>query len=320
MQQLPVLPLGKSAIDRNAVSRNNPNLIADLLASPSTRILVLRGDEVRIHEASPGLQLFLDAPANLSQLLGVTPAQALYLGQTTAVSIDFDGSSLQPGTSVVAIALESSDAHAPAGEWHTMRRVNGALTDLDAGMFSQALALANWHRANTFCPACGAQNHLADAGWSRRCDACNKQAFPRTDPAVIVAVLDENERILLGSQGAWEANRWSILAGYVEAGESLNSAVEREVLEEAGIAISEIEFAGSQPWPFPYSLMFGFFAKASSTQPLTPDGDEIVRLRWFSRTELLAERADLQLPGKLSIARALIEAWLGQPLDREAER
>ncbi|MEN9287900.1 MAG: hypothetical protein RLZ88_570, partial [Actinomycetota bacterium] len=76
----------------------------------------------------------------------------------------------------------------------------------------------------------------------------------------------------------------------------------------------------SQPWPFPYSLMFGFFAKASSTQPLTPDGDEIVRLRWFSRTELLAERADLQLPGKLSIARALIEAWLGQPLDREAER
>ena len=315
MQQLPVLPLGKSAIDRNAISRSNPNLIPDLLASSATRVLVLRGDEVRILVDAPGLQLRLDRPDRLGILLADRAQDMLYLGQTTAESIDFDGSALPIGTSITAIALDPQ-ADAPEGQWHSMRRVNSALTDLDAGIFSQALALANWHRNNAFCPSCGAPNEPADAGWSRRCGVCQKQSFPRTDPAVIVAVLDEHERILLGSQGAWESNRWSILAGYVEAGESLNAAVEREVLEEAGVAVSHIEFAGSQPWPFPYSLMFGFFARADSAQALTPDGEEIVRLRWFSRAELLAERNELQLPGRLSIARALIEAWLGQPLDR----
>ena len=136
MQQLPVLPLGKSAIDRNAISRSNPNLIPDLLASSATRVLVLRGDEVRILVDAPGLQLRLDRPDRLGILLADRAQDVFYLGQTTAESIDFDGSALPIGTSITAIALDPQ-ADAPEGQWHSMRRVNSALTDLDAGIFSQ---------------------------------------------------------------------------------------------------------------------------------------------------------------------------------------
>jgi NAD+ diphosphatase len=309
---LPTLPLGASAIDRNAVSRSNPNLIDDLLTSGEARILFLRGTEVRLHEESAGLQLLL-APASAAS--ETQRENLFYLGTTTTEGIDFDYSVLPAGTSILAQSFDQDSKDAPSGNWHNLRRVSNALTPLDAGIFSQASALANWHRTHKHCPACGSANVVADAGWSRVCVACSKQVFPRTDPAIIVAVRDEQDRLLLGSQGSWSANRWSVLAGFVEAGESLNAAVEREVFEEAGIRVSEIEFLGSQPWPFPYSLMFGFSARAVAGSVAVPDGDEIVRLRWFSREELLSEVAQLELPGRLSIARALIEEWLGSSLE-----
>ena len=159
---------------------------------------------------------------------------------------------------------------------------------------------------------------IQQGGWSRRCFNDDTQTFPRTDPAIIVAVTDEHDRLLMGSQGIWEENRWSILAGFVEAGESLGSAVVREVFEEAGVRVTAPEYRGSQPWPFPCSLMMGFTAKldpAVGSQVLTPDGDEIAKLRWFSREELAAEAHGLLLPGRLSIARALIDDWFGGNLD-----
>ena len=152
------------------------------------------------------------------------------------------------------------------------------------------------------------------AGWVRRCESDNLELFPRTDPAIIVGVVDEHDRILLGSQGVWEENRFSILAGFVEPGESLEAAVVREMQEEAGILVSNPEYLGSQAWPFPYSLMLGYTARYVGGT-VTPDGEEIVKLRWFSREELKAEANVLLLPGRLSIARAIIEHWLGEELN-----
>jgi NAD+ diphosphatase len=140
-----------------------------------------------------------------------------------------------------------------------------------------------------------------------------REIYPRTDPAIIVGVVDDQDRILLGSQGIWEENRFSILAGFVEPGESLDAAVIREMAEEAGIRVKNPRFLGSQAWPFPFSLMVGYLAEYDGGL-LTPDGEEIVKLRWFSRAELKAEVGDLLLPGELSIARVIIEHWLGEKL------
>jgi NAD+ diphosphatase len=148
------------------------------------------------------------------------------------------------------------------------------------------------------------------------------EIFPRTDPAVIVAVTDSDDRILLGSQGVWEQNRWSILAGFVEPGESLEAAVRREMFEEAGVVVGEPEYLGSQAWPFPYSLMLGFTARLATefaAEHIEADGLEIEKLRWFTRAELIAEAPHLLLPARVSIARAIIERWLGESIDSATE-
>ena len=139
------------------------------------------------------------------------------------------------------------------------------------------------------------------------------QHFPRTDPAIIVGITDQDDRLLLGSQGVWEENRWSILAGFVEPGESLDAAVRREMREEAGVEVTDPIYLGSQSWPFPYSLMLGFSARALG-QTVQADGVEIEKLRWFSRDELAAEAHEILLPTRLSIARAIIERWYGQQI------
>ena len=261
-------------------------------------------------QAAPKLALF--------RIDQVPSAQfRVYLGRTTIESIDLDGNLLPIGSPIVAAALGENSANQlepDQAAWHNLRRSTQALNDLDAGIFAQGLAITNWHLTHQHCPRCGTPTVIEKGGWSRRCFNDDRQVFPRTDPAIIVAVTDESDRILLGSQGVWEDNRWSVLAGYVEAGESLDQAVRREIAEEAGILVSDIHYRGSQPWPFPYSLMFGFSAKASSAHDLVPDGIEIEKLKWFSREELLAERERILLPGRLSIARALIEDWLGEPL------
>jgi NAD+ diphosphatase len=132
-------------------------------------------------------------------------------------------------------------------------------------------------------------------------------------------VIDDEERILLGSQGVWEENRWSILAGFVEPGESLDAAVKREMFEESGLHVTQPQYLASQSWPFPYSLMLGFTARAEGDQHLKADGVEIEKLRWFTRAELQAEASQLLLPNRISIARAIIEHWYGGPLVSKSE-
>jgi NAD+ diphosphatase len=144
------------------------------------------------------------------------------------------------------------------------------------------------------------------------------ELFPRTDAAIIVGITDADERLLLGSNAAWGRDRYSLLAGFVEPGESLEAAVRREVFEEAGLRVIDPVYLGSQPWPFPASLMLGFTARVdpASDGLATPDGNEILDLRWFTREELADSVNGIKLPGYTSIARAIIEHWFGGPIDR----
>ena len=188
--------------------------------------------------------------------------------------------------------------------------------DLPASIFAQARALLFWQQHNRFCAVCGQPLVLGRGGFSANCGACKIEHYPRTDPAIIVAVSD-GERLLLGRQASWPQKRWSVLAGFLEPGESLEQTVAREVMEEAGVRVHACRYAASQPWPFPSALMLGFHADARP-QPVRV-GDELEDARWFSVDELLGQVAagELLLSPKVSISRWLIEDWLlqqGAPL------
>ncbi|MGO4426148.1 NAD(+) diphosphatase, partial [Streptomyces sp. MCAF7] len=180
-----------------------------------------------------------------------------------------------------------------------------------------AVALENWQRLHRFCSRCGERTVIAAAGHIRRCPACGAEHYPRTDPAVIMLVTDDQDRALLGRQMHWPEGRFSTLAGFVEPGESIEQAVVREVAEEAGVTVGEVEYVASQPWPFPSSLMLGFMARATSSR-IQVDGEEIHEARWFSRDELRAafKSGEVLPPSGISIAARLIELWYGEPLPR----
>jgi NAD+ diphosphatase len=197
------------------------------------------------------------------------------------------------------------------GEVHDFREVAGMLTDNERDIAATASALHQWHKAEPRCPRCGEVTDVIRGGFARHCAGCGHDHFPRTDPAVIVAVLDESDRILLGRQSTWPANRVSILAGFVETGESLEQAIHREVAEEVDVTLSAVTYFGSQPWPFPRSLMLGFSARASSID-ISVDGEEIEVAAWYTRDEVrsLVATEELGLPGASSIAHRMINAWL----------
>ncbi|ACZ29822.1 NUDIX hydrolase [Xylanimonas cellulosilytica DSM 15894] len=206
------------------------------------------------------------------------------------------------------------------GGWRTLRSLD-ALDDLEQGLATQAVSLTNWHAVHAFCPRCGAPTHVRKAGWVRWCPVEDRELYPRTDPAVIMAVVDDDDRLLLGHAAHWPARRFSTLAGFVEPGESLEQAVRREVAEEVGVVVADgpadVVYRGSQAWPFPASLMLGFRARVVGRGAVAaPDGVELSDARWFTRAELLAavEGDEVRLPVRLSIARALIEEWYGEPL------
>jgi NAD+ diphosphatase len=298
---LPNLPFAQPGLDRSAELRSDPGLLADLLATPATRVLELRGDRVALREQDGDLTLSLRDPQP-----GDGERLALFLG------VD------ERGAAHVAVVL------APPGEGeeeqdglHTLRQVGARLEPLDATLFTTSLALANWHRAHPFCPRCGAATEPAQGGWLRRCTAEGSEHYPRTDVAVIMSVVDRDDRLLLARGAGWGEGRFSVLAGFLEPGESLPVAVAREVREEVGLEVTDIEYLGDQPWPFPTSLMVGFTARAVGTDLVLQDS-EIAEARWFSRQELLeaVEEGWLAMSGRLSISRRLLEHWLGHELDR----
>ncbi len=295
------LALSRAVLDRAGDRRNDDQWWQAVLSNPRTRYLPVRADRFPIHRAEGAVRLAW-SEANVAD------------GEPSLLGVD------AIGRAHVAVAIpESAGPGDPTVEWAGLREVGGDLDDLDAGAATHALALLGWHRAEPFSPASGLPTRPAQSG-SVRVSEDGGQAFPRTDPAMIVLVHegqlhDPAGRALLGHQRVWPAGRFSCLAGFVEAGESLEHAVTREVAEEAAVEVGDIHYAGSQPWPFPRSLMIGFTARASHAE-IRPDGEEISELRWFTRAELLAdvESGAVRLPGRISIARHLIEGWYGGEL------
>jgi NAD+ diphosphatase len=195
-----------------------------------------------------------------------------------------------------------------AERWSDLREVGALLDDLDAGLLTTAVALARWHDRHPRCSVCGEPTDLAHGGWIRRCPADDSEHFPRTDPAVIMLVHDGADRCVLGRQASWPPGRYSILAGFVEPGESAEAAVVREVDEEVGLAVTGVAYAGSQPWPFPSSLMLGYTAVAVGDLTLSLRDGELADALWVSRAELQA--GALRLPPPVSIAHRIITDWL----------
>jgi NAD+ diphosphatase len=319
------LALSRATVDRSAERRSEARLFDELLADPRTALLVLAGDRVLVDDATPAdgaghdehghVALALLRPGEPPEEL-VKAALPLYLGQDGPVGH-------------VALALPAPDADSdgpplletlttPGRRWAGLRDVGTLLDDTGAGLFTAALALANWHAVHPRCARCGTPTVVVQAGWARSCPACGAEHYPRTDPAVIMAVVDDDGRLLLGRQAAWPPKRYSTLAGFVEPGESLEAAVRREVAEEAGVVVGAVEYRGSQPWPFPSSLMLGFRGHAVGTA-VEVDGVELAHARWWTREEFEADLAsgELMLPPRVSIARRLIEDWYGGPVAGE---
>ena len=201
----------------------------------------------------------------------------------------------------------------PTESLRTLREIGAFLSPRDIGLSVHAQGLANWHKKHPRCSQCGAATTVISGGSVRKCSIDESEHYPRTDSAIIVLVKDDQDRILLGRQKVWPKNRFSTFAGFVEPGESFEHCVMREVAEEAGINLTKINYLGSQPWPFPSSLMIAFEAITDNPAAARPDGDEIEEIRWFSRSEMKQAIIDstLILPLEISVARQMINGWYG---------
>ncbi|MDQ2624496.1 MAG: NAD(+) diphosphatase, partial [Actinomycetota bacterium] len=284
--------------------REEPGLIDALLSLASTRVLLAHDGRFATQGAdgphgAERVVTDLRAPSDELVAAALPEAEPLFLGA------DEDGA-------YVALVLPATTAPPGAPSWANLREAGERLDARDAGLAATTLALASWHATHRFCPRCGAPTAVSLAGWQRRCTIEGTPLYPRTDPAVIMAVTDDDDRLLLGHATHWPARRFSTLAGFVEAGESAEQALRREVLEEVSLPVTDIEYRGSQTWPFPASLMLAYRARATATE-IVADGVEVGEARWFDRSGLRAASTsgEVLLPGRASIARALIEDWFG---------
>jgi NAD+ diphosphatase len=273
-----------SDLDRVDHHRRSPEWVAGLWRDENAKLLKLDA-ESRFSTNAGGSKLRMTKP-----FVGYDSQRHLLLG-------------LLNGEPIFAVETLTE------GEVHDFREVGFQLADNERDIAATAAALTHWHRLEPQCPRCGGPTIVLNGGFVRHCEVCGQEHFPRTDPAVIVAVIDSDDRLLLGGQTAW-GNRVSVLAGFVESGESLEQAIHREIGEEVDVSLSELRYFGSQPWPFPRSLMVAFFARAAGTT-INVDADEIAYADWYTRDQLSAklDAGKLGLPGKSSIAARMIQAW-----------
>ncbi len=303
-------PLGRLALSRSAVDRATPRRadaawVEAAWADPHSRVIVVHDSAAFVVPSQDGLDLVFSSPADAPEgtrfLLGTDDDGTAYFGVSGA--LDASGSSRTRSGASEARPM-------------SLRSAGALLTDRDAGLFTHAVALANWHDSHTHCPRCGTPTVPAPAGHLTTCPADGTEHFPRLDPAVITLVTDPDDRCLLARNALWPKGRMSVVAGFVEPGESAEHAVAREVFEETAIVVGQVRYLGSQPWPMPRSLMLGFHAVAAGEQSISVDEEEISEARWFTRAEMRAaiDAGELGIAPTSSIARRLIEYWYGEEL------
>ena len=275
-------------LERAEHLREDAGALAELW--PRGRLMLVDEDGLAVFGGEP------DAPCFLRL------ADVPFIEQASFLGIETEGG--QPWFALPLAAFDDApaqrlDLRSAAARWPA----------LVASVFAQARALLHWQARSRFCGVCGRRNDFIRGGFAAHCPGCGGERYPRTDPAIIVAVSD-GERLLLGRQASWPERRYSVLAGFLEPGESLEQAVAREVMEEAGVQIESCEYLASQPWPFPASLMLGFRATAHPQDVRL--GDELEDARWFSADEIRSQVSggELQISPRLSISRWLIEDWL----------
>jgi NAD+ diphosphatase len=284
-----------AGFDRAAHRRLDADWLGARRADPHSRVLLMSGLEILFTTTDqPRAEI-----VSVESLARPLPEDALFLGEE-------DGAAL--------FAADLGRSVLPGCRFAEVRAVGAWLPPKEAGWCAYARALAFWHSRHRYCGVCGGPTVSAQGGHIRRCQICDAQHFPRSDPAVIVLVThrhpEHGERCLLGRSTRFPAGLYSTLAGFVEPGESLEETVRREVYEEAGVEVVDMQYRSSQPWPFPASLMLGFRAMAHSDQ-LRIDPEELVDAGWYTRAQLIdPDRRPIQLPNRDSIARHLIEDWL----------
>ncbi|TCM82673.1 NAD(+) diphosphatase [Rhodovulum steppense] len=309
---------GGGGLDRAAALRMDAVALAGLRAAPQARALPLWQGKPLVGPDGLGW-IAPDHP-----VLGATGGETVFLGLAGgAARLAVDLSDWVPPElpdTLGAFLDPSEQRHPGLPETHAftdLRRVMTRLTPLDAELAATARAVLGWHATHRFCARCGAESRAVQVGWQRACPACGATHFPRTDPVVIMLITHGNS-VLLGRGPGWPEGMFSLLAGFVEPGETVEAAVRREVAEEAGIAVAEVGYLASQPWPFPSSLMIGCHGRAT-TREITLDPVELEAARWVSREELLAslagEREDILPARKGAIAHHILRLWLADRLD-----
>ena len=320
MRKAETVTFGGAGLDRAAHLRN-PGAQSELRHEPAARALVLwRGKPLMAGpESARAAWLPLDHPA-----LEGAPAP-IFLGMVEGVPrFAVDLSRWEPeGLDAAAMAafVDPTEQHHPLmpgdHRFVELRRVMTRLDPLEAELAATARGLFNWHRTHGFCAVCGNRSEIVAGGWQRRCPACGAPHFPRSDPVVIMLVTDGNS-ILVGRSHSWPEGMYSLLAGFMEPGETVEAAVRREVFEESGVTVGDVAYLASQPWPFPSSLMLGCRGTALD-RAIRRDPDELADARWMTREEMadafagIGGRVPPARPG--AIAHHLIRAWLADRLD-----
>lgn len=293
-------------VDRVAERRGDAEWLSQLMEAADTRFMPVWRSQCLITRT-----LGSESPVLAVEM---TRQQALPLLER-AIDIVFLGISRESGARF-ALNLPNTDESVQSviedfGEFEDLRAASRQLSDPQAGLLAYAKALSDWQDKHRFCGLCGQPTTSQSAGHVLKCtgDDCGRSHFPRLDPAVIVSVTID-ESILLGRQAAWVEHQYSVVAGFVEAGESLEQAVVREVMEETGVKVDSVSYHSSQPWPFPNSIMLGFAAQARSST-ISLNDKELQHARWFTRDEIVdgLNQGTLRLPSAVSISYRLIEDW-----------
>lgn len=317
MRQAETVVFGGSGLDRAAGLRKDAGALAGALAR-GTVLALWRGKPLVTGDGA----LYWLPPGHPALAKGDGP---VFLGLDDGqprFAVDISDWSPEAGAEAVAAGFfDPSVQHHPAlGEVAGFRELRGVMTALSpraAELAATAKAVLHWHRSHGFCATCGAPSTMAEGGWQRRCPACGAQHFPRTDPVVIMLVTRGNA-VLLGRSPGWPTGMYSLLAGFVEPGETVEAAVRREVLEEAGIRCGAVRYLASQPWPFPASLMIGAATEALDVA-LKVDPEELEAARWVSREEvvqaLAGQHPEIRPPRRGAIAEFILRNWLADRLD-----